>query len=41
MTFSDEFMKLARLKEQGALSEQEFSEMKAALIAQAKRNAVG
>ena len=36
--FADEFMKLAKLKEQGVLSEQEFSEIKAALIGQAKKH---
>jgi hypothetical protein len=36
-SFADGFMKLARLKEHGFLSEQEFNELKAALISQAKR----
>jgi hypothetical protein len=36
-SFSEEFMKLAKLKDQGVLSQQEFIEMKAALISQAKR----
>ncbi len=36
-SFAEEFMKLAKLKEQGVLSGQEFNEMKAALISQAKR----
>lgn len=35
-SFAEEFMKLAKLKERGILSEQEFNEMKAALISQAK-----
>ena len=38
-TFAEEFMKLAKLKEQGVLSLTEFTEMKAALIGQAKRDA--
>jgi hypothetical protein len=36
-SFADGFMKLARLKEHGFLSAQEFNELKAALISQAKR----
>jgi hypothetical protein len=36
-SFTDGFMKLARLREHGFLSEQEFDELKAALISQAKR----
>ena len=36
-SFADGFMKLAKLKEHGFLSEQEFNELKAALISQAKR----
>ena len=35
-SFAEEFMKLAKLKEQGVLTESEFSEMKTNLIAQAK-----
>lgn len=37
-SFTEEFMKLAKLKEQGHLSEHEFSELKAALILQKKEN---
>jgi hypothetical protein len=36
-SFADGFMKLARLREHGFLSQQEFNELKAALISQAKR----
>lgn len=36
-SFAEEFMKLAKLKEKGVLSESEFVEMKATLIAQAKK----
>ena len=36
-SFAEEFMKLAKLKEKGVLSESEFAEMKASLIAQAKK----
>ena len=36
-SFADGFMKLARLKEHGFLSAQEFNELKVALISQAKR----
>ena len=35
--FSQQFMRLAKLRQQGQLSEQEFAEMKAELIAKAKR----
>jgi hypothetical protein len=36
-TFADEFRKLAELKKDGLLSDEEFADMKAALIARAKR----
>lgn len=36
LSFADEFMKLAKLRQEGALSEQEFTDLKAELIRRAK-----
>ncbi|MGY2490087.1 hypothetical protein [Cupriavidus sp. CP313] len=36
LSFADEFMKLAKLRQEGALSEQEFTDLKAELIPRAK-----